>query len=144
MNRDQDHLIITSEEYDAISSDEGVPAERPEGAADLVARLRAEAADWKVGTCVSQAADMIEALVAENDRLKGAAEPASAPNVCDCERGHNGLGISARVCDCGPESEGTISDSRLRLIARDEYWPRRAETIAMAREIESLRRKGSS
>lgn len=25
--------------------------------------------------------------------------------ICDCERGHNGLGMTGRECDCGPPPE---------------------------------------
>ena len=30
-------------------------------------------------------------------------ETPDKPGLCDCERGHNGLGMAGRECDCGPE-----------------------------------------
>lgn len=31
---------------------------------------------------------------------------APTPRICDCERGHNGLGISGRECDCQDDATG--------------------------------------
>jgi len=39
---------------------------------DVVERLRSEWADWRVGDCVAEAADEIERLRAENERLREA------------------------------------------------------------------------
>lgn len=39
-----------------------------------------------------------------NERLAAIIEAAGKElrRVCDCERGHNGMGLAGRECDCGP------------------------------------------
>lgn len=51
------------------------------------------------------------------------------PQMCDCERGHNGLGLAIRECDCRADQKPAVEPVALTLralqsahIARQEEW----------------------
>ena len=82
---------------------------------------------------VERAVDMLEVAAKELRALGASTIPRQidgvlaeiTPQPCDCERGHNGLGISGRECDCGADTTPAADDRADQvylLMKRDLYY----------------------
>lgn len=77
--------ITTSDLLDLTSDVAGLAAEKPQCV---------HAPTYDAGLCCGHP-----------DDCTFVSPPKPASRLCDCERGHNGIGIVGRECDCGPAAE---------------------------------------
>ena len=83
-----------------------------EKAVDALERTRDLVSEAAMTGFNPHSGDWVDRLYANNGDLTACIK-ALQVQPCDCERGHNGLGISGRECDCGPEAEWAALADRL-------------------------------
>lgn len=107
--------ITTSDLLDLTSDVAGLAAEKPQCV---------HAPTYDAGLCCGHP-----------DDCTFVSPPKPASRLCDCERGHNGIGIVGRECDCGPAAEfATLRESLAKAEEARSTWHRLAIDMSTERD----------